>query len=308
MKLERIIAIIMLLLQQETVKARHLAELFEVSLRTIYRDIDTISSAGIPIVATSGPHGGIGIMKGYKFEKRIFTTDDIIILLTGLGIVSDTWQKDAANTLAKIKSLVPQDKLADISFQASQIVFDSSPWMKGSAPPALETIKTALQTRCLLSFQYRARQAKETKRTAEPHRLVWKDGNWYLLAFCHTRQSFRIFKVSRIHGLQMLQQHFTPKEIPSAPPEFYNSMKKRQEIITLAVHETVLDRVLDFCYSTPQPLEQLGWFEVAFPFIEDEYGYGILLSFGPGCRCTSPEKIRQGLAARLAKMQQHYIE
>ena len=121
MKLERTIAIIMLLLQQDTIKARQLAEMFEVSLRTIYRDIDAINEAGIPIVATSGPYGGIGIMKGYKFEKRIFTTEDITVLLTGLGIVSGTWQKDAAHTLAKIKSLIPQEQLAEISFQASQI-------------------------------------------------------------------------------------------------------------------------------------------------------------------------------------------
>jgi predicted DNA-binding transcriptional regulator YafY len=115
LKIDRLISIIMILLERKKISATKLAEMFEVSTRTIYRDMETINAAGIPILTFPGINGGIGIMEEYKIDKKLFTTSDITTLLMGLGSISSTLTNDEIiNTLAKVKGLVPSEQIRDI--------------------------------------------------------------------------------------------------------------------------------------------------------------------------------------------------
>lgn len=117
MKLERMLAIVILLLQRSKVRGKDLAEMFEVSLRTIYRDIESIHAAGIPITTSSGVGGGIGIMEQYKLNAGLFTTHDMIAILNGLGIMQSTFSgKEVSHALVKLKSIVPEEE-----FQAMNV-------------------------------------------------------------------------------------------------------------------------------------------------------------------------------------------
>jgi predicted DNA-binding transcriptional regulator YafY len=130
MKVDRLVSIIMLLLDKKRIGAQELADLYEVSPRTIYRDIDTINRAGIPVLSTSGVGGGFEIMEQYKVEKNIFSTADLSAILMGLSSVSHMIRGDElVNALAKVKSFIPTDKAKDIELKTNQILIDLSQWM-----------------------------------------------------------------------------------------------------------------------------------------------------------------------------------
>ena len=147
MKVDRLVSIIMILLDKERIGAQELADMFEVSPRTIYRDIDAINMAGIPIRSTSGVGGGFEIMPQYKVDKKVFSTADLSALLMGLSSISDVVRGDELiHALAKVKSFIPADKAEDIELKVNQICIDLSPWMGNkNIQPYLEIIKTALQ-------------------------------------------------------------------------------------------------------------------------------------------------------------------
>lgn len=176
MKIDRLVSIIMILLDKKRIGAQALAEMFEVSPRTIYRDIDAINAAGIPIRSTSGVGGGFEIMEQYKVDRKVFSTADLSAILMGLSSLSSMIRgQELVSALAKVKSFIPADRAKDIELKASQICVDISPWLHNpNVQPNLEIIKTALQQNRLLTFQYTDGHGNQTTRTAEPYQLVLK--------------------------------------------------------------------------------------------------------------------------------------
>lgn len=161
---------IMVLLEKDRIGAQELADMFEVSPRTIYRDIDTINMAGIPIRSVSGVGGGFEIMPNYKIDKNVFSTADLSAILMGLSSLSDMIRgNELINALAKVKSFIPADQASDIELKTNQICIDLSTWIGNrNTQSYLETIKTALQDHRLVSFEYIAHHGKKTTRTVEP--------------------------------------------------------------------------------------------------------------------------------------------
>ena len=301
MKIDRLVSIIMILLDKERICARELAEMFEVSPRTIYRDIDAINMAGIPVRTSPGVGGGIEIMPNYKVDKSVFSAADLSAILTGLSGLSDMIRGDElANALAKVKSFIPADRAKDIALKANQIYIELSPWMGNrNIQPYLEIIKTALQDSKLLSFAYADRYGTQTARIAEPYQLVLKSSHWYLQGYCHKRKDFRLFKLSRTSNLQIRAESFMPREYQNPQLDFTDMMAAMQTNIKLRIHKSVKDRVLDFCdyeHFSPDGNEH---YMVNFPFIENEYSYTILFSFGDKCECLEPLHIRSEMKRRL---------
>ena len=153
MKIDRLFSIIMILLNKKRIGAYQLATMFEVSQRTIYRDVETINRAGIPIRSTSGVGGGFEIMPEYKLDAKVFSTADLSAILMGLSSLSTKVRGDeVVNTLAK-----------DITVNTDQLSIDLRPWMGNrNLQPYLEVIKTALQQCKLLSFAYADRYGNRT--------------------------------------------------------------------------------------------------------------------------------------------------
>lgn len=308
MKLERMIAIIMLLLQREKMSGKDLAEQFEVSLRTIYRDIETINQAGIPIVTSSGVGGGIGIMNEYKIEKGFFTAKDITSLLMGLGFMSNTLSGDETTALlAKIKSFIPEDKQYEMTLKANRISFDLSAWLGSNDPQSkVEEIRKALEHCRIISFMYLGAEGSKVLRTLEPHRLLLKENHWYVQGYCLNRQQFRVFKLSRMSELKRTEERFAMREIPPAFSEFTDTMSRKIQKIKLLLDYSILDRLLDYCgEENITPLGN-GEFHATLDFIEDDYGYGILMSFGDKCQCIEPEHVRNEVKRRLISSVQAY--
>lgn len=301
MKVDRLVSIIMILLDKKRIGAQELADMFEVSPRTIYRDIDAINMAGIPVRSTSGVGGGFEIMQEYKVDKKVFSADDLSALLMGLsGLSSVIRGNELVHALAKVKSFIPVDRAKEIELKVNQICIDLSPWMSNSNIQLyLEMIQSALQENRLLTFEYIAHHGNETARTVEPYQLVLKGNHWYLQGYCRKRNDFRLFRLSRMSNLQMKEEIFEPRDFQKPQLDFDDMWAAMQTRIKIRIHKSIMDRVLDFCTYEDFLSDGDEHYIVNFPFVENEYHYGILLSFGDKCECLEPLHVRAEIKCRI---------
>lgn len=240
-------------------------------------------------------------MQNYKIDRKFFSTADLSAILMGLSNLSTMIRGDElVNALAKVKSFIPADRAKDIELKANQIYIDLSPWMGNrNIQPYLEIIKTALQESKLLSFEYADRYGNKTARTAEPYQLVLKSSHWYWQGYCHKRNDFRLFRLSRTSNLQIQEEFFTPRDYQKPQLDFTDILATMQTKIKIRIHKSVMDRVLDYCtyeHFSPDGDEH---YIVSFPFIENEYYYNILFSFGDKCECLEPLHIRTEMKCRI---------
>ena len=308
MKVDRLVSIIMILLDKKRIGAQELADLFEVSPRTIYRDIDTISMAGIPVYGAPGVGGGFELMQEYKIDKTFFSTADLSALLMGLSSLSNMMRGDElVHALLKVRSFIPAEKAKDIELKANQIYIDLSPWMGNrDTQPYLEIIKTALQENRLLSFEYSDQYGNKTTRTAEPYQLVLKSSHWYFQGYCHKRNDFRLFRLSRISNMQMPEEFFTPRDYQKPQLDFTDILAAMQTDIKIRIHKAITDRVLDYCTFEHFSPDGDQHYIVDFPFVENEYHYNILFSFGDKCECLEPLHIRTEMKRRIHNIAELY--
>lgn len=301
MKVERLISIMIILLDKERISAQKLADIFEVSLRTIYRDIEAINRIGIPVRSISGVGGGFEIMPNYKIDSKVFSDVDLSTILMALSSLSTMIRGDELiHTLTKIKSLIPADKAKEIEQRTNQLCIDLTSWTGNRERQSyLEMIKIALKEKKLLSFEYAGRYGDKTERTVESYQLILKSNHWYLQGYCLKRNDFRLFRLSRISNLQIQMRFFIPREYQKPQLDFTDILKTMQTKINIRIHKSVMDRVLDHCtyeYFSPDGEEH---YIVDFPFIENDYYYNILFSFGDKCECLGPLHIRAEMKRRI---------
>ena len=304
MKIDRLVSIIMTLLDKKRIGAQELADMFEVSRRTIYRDIEAINMAGIPVRSTSGVGGGFEIMPEYKIDKKFFSTADLSTILIGLSGLSNMIRGDELiNALTKVKSFIPAEKAKDIEIKANQICIDLSPWMGNKIiQPYLETIRAALQDYRLLLFEYTAHRGHKTVRTVEPYQLVLKGSHWYFYGYCYIRNDYRLFRLSRISNLQMKQEMFAPRDYQKPILDFEEIVETMQMEIKIRIHKSIIDRVLEYCTYDHFAPDSDEYYIVNFPFIENDYHYDILLGFGDKCECLEPLHIRTEIKRKIRGM------
>ncbi len=308
MKVDRLVSIILMLLEKKRVGARELAERFEVSKRTIYRDIDAIGMAGIPVRAVPGAGGGFEIMPEYKLDRAVFSTDDLAALLMGLSSLSGMVRgEELIHALAKVKSFVPAEQAGEIERRADEIHIDLEPWMgSGNVRPYFETIKAALRERRLIAFTYTDGRGEQTERVVEPYQLVLKSNHWYVQGYCRGKGDYRLFRLSRMTGLRGLEETYSPRAYQKPVLDFGDVLKTMQTDIRLRVHRSVLDRVLEFCTDDRVTPDGEDYCLVDYPFVERDYYYDLLLGFGDKCECLSPEHVREELRRRIQSMARLY--
>ena len=304
MKVDRLVSIIMTLLDKERIGAQELADTFEVSPRTIYRDIEAINMAGIPIRSIPGVGGGFEIMPDYKLDNKVFSTADLSAILMGLSSLSSVVRGgELANALEKVKSFIPAEKAKDIEIKSNQICIDLSSWTGNrTIQPYVKIIQAALQNHTLLSFAYTAHHGKKTIRTVEPYQLVLKGSRWYFQGYCRTRNDFRLFRVSRMSELQMKRETFIPRDFQKPILDFEEIAEAMQTDIKIRIHQSVLDRVLEYCPYDRFVPDDDAYYIVNFPFIENDYHYDILLGFGDKCECLEPLHIRAEMKRNIQNM------
>ncbi|MDD5936764.1 MAG: YafY family protein [Clostridiales bacterium] len=308
MKVDRLVSIIMILLDKKRIGAKELADMFEVSPRTIYRDIDSINMAGIPIRATSGVGGGFEIMPQYKVDNKVFSTSDLSTILMGLSSLPNMVQgNELVNALAKVKSFIPSEQSKDIELKANQIYIDLTPWMDNrNIQPYLEMIKSAMQENKLISFQYADRHGDKTVRSVEPYQLVLKDNHWYIQGYCRIRKDFRLFKLGRMSSLHICEEGFQPREYDRPMLKYGDIQESMQIKVKIRIHKSIMERVLDYCPYEDLVADGEEHYVVSFPFVETDYYYNILLGLGEKCECLEPERVRSEVKRRIGEMWRMY--
>lgn len=209
MKIDRQIGILSILLQKDVVTAPYLAEQFEVSRRTIQRDIEDLCKAGIPIVTRQGINGGIAIMENYKMDRTLFTSAEIQDILAGLRSL------DSVNGTNRYGALMEKLSVGSSDFMVGDqsVLIDLSSWYKETLAPKIEQIRMAVEQRRELKFHYYSPKG-EAVRCIEPYYLIFRWSDWYVWGWCKKRKDFRLFKLNRMEKIQMLTKMFEKKQAP----------------------------------------------------------------------------------------------
>ena len=209
MKIDRLIGILSILLQEEKITAPELAERFEVSRRTINRDIEDLCKAGIPIKTAQGTGGGISIMDGYCIDRTILTSKDMQMILAGLrGLDSVSGKRYYGQLMEKI-----QTGSSEFISGRDSMLIDLSSWYKGSLAPKIEAIQNAIENRHIIQFVYYA-PSGESNRRVEPYYLVFRWSSWYVWGWCLERKDYRLFKLNRMDCVVETDHGFLRKEVP----------------------------------------------------------------------------------------------
>lgn len=308
MKIDRLLAIVILLLNRDRVQARELAALFEVSLRTIYRDIEAINQAGIPIVAFPGNHGGLEIMDGYKLERNVLNEEEFVAVLRALSGMGSVMGSEMTLPVAeKIAGLLPPDQAAALQKKCRQVVIDLSGAANAAQKATLVLLREAIEACRLVLLSYCSSAGEKTEREVEPTHLLFQDGSWYVQGYCRLRKGFRLFRLSRIKLVKALSESFAPREEAVPPllttPEGVEG--KRTVRLSLKFSAVVEFRVMDWFPAARRQGEHV-YVDISYP--EDEWVYGFLLSFGPFVEVLAPAHIRQIVAERAAQVVSLYRE
>lgn len=209
MKLDRLIGVLSVLLQKESVTAPELAERFEVSRRTIGRDIEDLCKAGIPIVTTQGVGGGIRIMDGFSMDKTLLTSKDMQMIMAGLRSL------DSISGSQYYSQLMEKIKVGSSEFVSGDdsILIDLSTWYKDSLTPKIGLIQDAIELKKTIRFWYYSPK-NEMEREIEPYYLIFKWTNWYVYGWCTLRQDYRLFKVNRMDQMRHVSDFVMRENVP----------------------------------------------------------------------------------------------
>lgn len=213
MRLYRLIAILLLVESRGKMKANDLAQALETSVRSIYRDIDVLAEAGIPLLSTPGPNGGISLMDGYTVNLNQLHGEDVINLyLTGMGIHTGGHTQSGLklkSTLLKLEKTLPASYQADIQKAQRRFYFDDTPWWSERVEiPCLEVIRTAVWRNHKLWIEYHKINGVISIRKVQPYGLVVKKEEWYLIAYCEEVEQIRTFKCERIASTQLIDEEY----------------------------------------------------------------------------------------------------
>lgn len=308
MKLERLLSIVMLLMNRRMVRAKELADLFEVSIRTIYRDIDAINQAGIPILTSQGANGGISLMEGYRMDHKLLTNHDLAAIVTALQSISTSYgDKGNQLLLEKISSFVPAAHSEEFNLRTKQFIVDFTSWGDQThLEEKIVQLKQAIEQLLPVSFTYCSASGDVTQRMVEPYTLVLKKDSWYLYAYCRTREQFRLFKLFRMKDVIVRDKSFIRQDISLDELPWQQEWHAPANLQTVQLRfNNKAKHLAEEWFGVENVVEdEKGKYVVSASFPEDHWLYGFILSFGQEVEVLEPEHIRQ----KIKQIAQHVAD
>nr|WP_219639011.1 YafY family protein [Cohnella sp. CFH 77786] len=310
MKVERLLGITMMLLSRRRVNAQTLADKFEVSHRTIYRDLETINAAGIPIVSFTGNDGGYEIMEQFRIDRQIVTLEDLQSILTALkGVQASLDDEEMDGLLTKIKALISRSEQNQLEESGETLIFDTNLLHGGGIKDRtiLAQLRLASKNRTVVSFTYTSTEGIGEHREVEPIGLAWKGYAWYLYAYCRGRGDYRTFRLSRLSGLRVHLEHFANRGVrmEELDTRWGNRETGPAVELLLLFRPRLRVRVEEAFGPANVEVQEDGSLRVRASYPDNHWMYGMILSYGPDVRVLEPafvaDKIKR-MGAQIASL------
>lgn len=293
MKINRLLEITIIIMNRGTVTAKELAERFEVSTRTIYRDVEALSSAGVPVYMSKGRGGGISILDGYSLSNTLLSGEESESLMLAVQAMGVARYPETDKVLEKLGTVFKNTANTD------WIEIDFAGW--GSSPnekDKLQIIRRAVINKTVIEFDYINSRGIKLRRRVEPEKLYFSVNTWYLIGYCLAKNSPRVFRFSRIKNVADSGKKFAPRPKVEDPAQRVAAFSKPYVKMKLLFTEEALYRLYDEFDESCITKTENGY-EVNVSFPEDEWVYGFLLSFGPYVQVLSPARIRNIVIAKM---------
>ena len=300
MKIDRLLGIVMILLQKDKVTAPYLAERFEVSRRTINRDIEDLCMAGIPIITTQGGKGGISIADGYKVDKSILTYEEMQNLIAGLKVIDSISSKTQSEQLLSKFQVKPNNVVS----VRDSIIINLSSHYKSALTDKISFIKNAILNHKGITFRYYSNKG-DSIRKVEPYYLTFQWSAWYVFGYCLEKQDFRLFKLTRLWELENTEAEFIPREIPEERKDLDQYFTDHIQV-TLLFDESVKYRLIDEygvdCYSRNED----GRLLFRMNFTNRDYLVSWILGFGDKAEVLYPKTLKKEIKNTALKIIKRY--
>ena len=300
MQIERLVQMVFYILSHGHVTAKELADLFQVSTRTVYRDINTLTVAGIPIFSTKGVGGGIFLMEGFAIDKSLLSEEERQSIYQGLQILRAARYPNAEMALSKIGAIFRN------AMEAKWLDVDFSHWgSEEKEKIQFSDLQYAILNRHVITFRYFNSDLKQSERAIEPLRLVFKSHAWYLIGYCRSRQEMRCFRLSRMKRLKVMPEMFE-RDGPSCDA-LTSEWKELREmpVLQLKFSPEIAYRLYDEFQEDQIRLSEDGNYYVAASFELNHWTVHYLLSFGKYVEVIEPESARamlKELASDIVKL------
>lgn len=301
MKIDRLISIIMILNNKERVTAKELSEKFEVSTKTIQRDIDTIEMAGIPIVSYKGHEGGYGIIDSYRVDKASMTKNEIELLKSLLEGINETYKNKEVLSLINKFTAIEVNK----GENRNNFIIDFSRWGKnGELTDKINILDNAIVKGRYIKFDYGNINGESSNRKIEPYKIIFKALNWYIYGYCTLRNEMRVFKVSRIKNLESLDEEFISREVR------VNNLFKEPELETIEIIFRVKKEariLLDDNFPTYEIINENDkniTVKINTPY--NNWVYSMILGFGDNIEVLEPKFLREKIINKIKAMNNLY--
>ncbi len=307
MKFEIMMGILIELLSKRCVSAKYLAEKYEVSQRSIYRYVESLESAGVPLYTIRGNNGGIAIVDTYKLSSTFLTANEFQKTVETLSAITNSVpNKDLENVILKLKATIKKE-YSGFDIKSGNLIIDAGPWGDTLGyKNKLITINQAVESNKQLSIVYHDRNGSISERIIDPHVIVFKQGLWYVYAYCHLRNEFRFFKTGRIENATVLNTKFERKDLKydDLPLDFW--------------HENALsiDVVMEIEKSVLSDVEE--WLGVENVFKENDknvvraklpFDGGLvskIISYGKGIKVVAPKELKDEIIKTIKHLNDLY--
>lgn len=298
--LNRLIGIIYLVMSRGTVTAVELAQRYEVSVRTIYRDVEKLSMAGIPIYTKKGRNGGISLTEQFVLDKMLVTEKEQRQILSALTSMSETGAMDEKEIVRKLGDFFRQEP-------SNWVAIDLSDW-SGRRKEVFEGIRQSILEHRVLEFDYYGQYGEMRHRSTEPLQLLFKEYTWYLKAYCRDRKAMRMFKVFRMKRVQLTEEEFCQdagRYLEYEEPADNTPDKSADITVVLRIDASEAYRIYDR-FEEDEIAEEEGGFLIRMNCMVDDWVYGLILSFGPSAEVLEPVWMRSEVEQRLRRMINKY--
>lgn len=307
MKYEIMMSILFDLLTKKVVTATYLAEKYEVSIRSIYRYVQAIEMAGVPIYTNRGNKGGISIVDTFRLSSTFLTQAEFEITIKTLSaFLENLPDKNLESAINKIKA-IRKNQADNFNIKSGNLIIDAGPWGDTIGyKNKIAVINKSIETNKKLQINYHDRNGDITERIIEPHIVVFKQGLWYVFAFCNLRNEFRLFKIGRIESANILDDTFIRRETD----EVEQALKFWQDEINSIDVKLEIDKKYKSDAEEWLGIESISEkdgkiiAQSTLPF--DGGLISKIMSFGEGITVLSPTELKNKVIERAQQLLENY--